>query len=201
MAGVMIGNSNPFATRFIKPGAVSYFFVDGESVESLVKRLCDQQWNGQIVGPHGSGKSTLLAALAPAVDAAGRKVVRKRVQAPKGYPGFGVQELEADLLQPGTQVIVDGFGELAWLARKKVKDACRRAGAGLLVTAHRDVGLPTLYSTQPSLELARAVVARLAPEGDATVTDDDVALAFTEAKGNVREMLFALFDVYRARTR
>jgi hypothetical protein len=71
----------------------------------------------------------------------------------------------------------------------------------LLVTAHRDVGLPTLYSTQPSLELARAVVARLAPEGDATVTDDDVAAAFADAKGNVREMLFALFDVYRARTR
>jgi hypothetical protein len=196
MAGVMMGNSNPFATRFIRPGAVSYCFVDGQSVESLAQRLRDQQWNGQILGPHGSGKSTLLAALAPALEAAGRKVVQKRVQG----TGFRVQELEVDLHRPGTQVVIDGFGELSWLARKALKDACRSAGAGLLVTAHRDVGLPTLYSTQPSLELARAVVARLAPEGDAAVTDDDVAAAFSESKGNVREMLFALFDVYRART-
>ncbi len=55
--------SNPFSTRFVRPGALAYRFPPGESAATLVERLAASGWRGQIVGPHGSGKSTLVAAL------------------------------------------------------------------------------------------------------------------------------------------
>src|SRR5262245_49587973 len=67
-------SSNPFSTRFIRPGAIPFIFSAGESAESLVDHLRVNNWRGQIIGPHGSGKSTLLAALLPALQAAGRTV-------------------------------------------------------------------------------------------------------------------------------
>ncbi len=63
--------SNPFCSRFVRPGAIGYHFPAGESVESIVERLHACQWRGALVGPHGSGKSTLLHALLPALNRAG----------------------------------------------------------------------------------------------------------------------------------
>src|SRR5262245_47452345 len=66
---------NPFAVSAVRPGALRYHFLDDMAVEELVGWLEDDQWRGQIIGPHGSGKSTLLAALAPHLEAAGRRVL------------------------------------------------------------------------------------------------------------------------------
>ena len=46
---------NPFSSRHVRPGATSYRFPPGESVEAILARLEEQQWRGEIVGPHGSG--------------------------------------------------------------------------------------------------------------------------------------------------
>ena len=67
--------SNPFSTRFVRPGAIPFCFPQGEGAGTLVTRLERQGWWGQIVGPHGSGKSTLLAQLRPHLEAAGCEVV------------------------------------------------------------------------------------------------------------------------------
>ena len=64
--------SNPFSTRFIRPGAIEYLFAPGQTADSLIDRLRHNQWRGQIIGPHGSGKSTL------AVRAAGFAYERLR---------------------------------------------------------------------------------------------------------------------------
>jgi hypothetical protein len=55
--------SNPFATRFTRPGAIEFIFPAGESLATLVARLRACDWRGQITGPHGSGKAPLRAAL------------------------------------------------------------------------------------------------------------------------------------------
>jgi hypothetical protein len=98
-----------------------------------------------------------------------------------------------------TVLVVDGFEQLSWWSRWKVKAACRRHGVGLLVTAHADLGLPTIFATRPSLDLARRLVSRLLPPGDRTLTEDDVAAAYQRHPDNLREMLFSLYDVYQAR--
>jgi hypothetical protein len=186
-------NSNPFATRFTRPGAMEFLFPAGQSLAGLVAKLRDNQWWGQIIGPHGSGKSTLLAACEPALQQVARVVVRRTLSAGQWH-----LEMPRDL-GSSTLLVIDGFEQLSWWSRWKVKAACRRAVAGLLVTAHTDVGLPTIFQTVPSLELAQQVVSGLLPPGDATLSADDIAAAYRRHPDNLREMLFALFDVYQSR--
>jgi len=50
-----------------------------------------------------------------------------------------------------------------------------------LVTAHNDVGLPELFQTAVTAELAQSIVRRLQPE-DAIVTEDEVAAALAADK-------------------
>jgi hypothetical protein len=188
--------SNPFATRFTRPGAVEFLFPPGKSAAALADALQESGGRGQILGPHGSGKSTLLATLLPELQRRGRKV--RLVSLATGDTRLDLDPAE---LQPGGQLVIDGFEQLGWLARRRVKALARTRGSGLLVTAHADVGLPTLFEMQPSLDVAGQVVRRLLPEGDDTVSPGDVERAYQSTQGNLRETLFALFDVYQARTR
>lgn len=196
--------SNPFSTRNIRPGALDFIFPPGESAASLVERLRASHWLGQIIGPHGSGKSTLLAALGPALEAAGRVVLTvqpRNQESSGGSPRVDAAGLIGRVkLGPDTQLVIDGYEQLSWWTRKRSEAKCRRRGAGLLVTAHQDLGLPTLFTTQPSLDLAQQVVRRLLVEGDQTITASDVSVAWNEAGGKLRETLFKLYDVYQQRT-
>ena len=66
---------NPFCTSRIQPGATPFIFPPGDSISQLVDRLREDNWWGQIIGPHGSGKSALLATITAAVERAGRRAV------------------------------------------------------------------------------------------------------------------------------
>jgi hypothetical protein len=187
--------SNPFSTRFIRPGAITFVFADGQSAGSLVQRLREENWWGQIIGDHGSGKSTLLATLIPALEAAGRRVLSITLhQGQHRLPPLDRSSLSTD-----TQLIIDGYEQLSWWPRWRAKSLCRTTGAGLLVTAHVDVALPTLYHTQPSESLAQAVVAKLVHGGADGLTPEEIASAYTATHGNIRETLFRLYDVYQQR--
>ena len=190
--------SNPFATRFIRPGAIPYFFADGQSVASLAAKLERNQWWGEIIGPHGSGKSTLLATLVPELAAKGREVIQHTLS--QGERSLDFSKLNASQWNEKTQVIIDGYEQLSWWSRWRLKMLCRRRHAGLLVTAHAPMGLPALVQTQPTVDLARKVVQRLLPAGDETISPEDIDRAFAGQQGNLRETLFALFDLYQART-
>jgi predicted ABC-type ATPase len=186
---------NPFSTRFTRPGAIPFVFAEHQSARTLVERLAGLKWCGQIIGPHGSGKSTLVATLAPALEAAGRKVVIVALhQGEHRLPA-----LHREALAPSAQIIIDGFEQLSWWSRRQAKSLCRRHGAGLLVTTHSDSGISTIYETRPTPQLAQALVHHLVRDGGGNVTADDVFAAFAASGGNVRETLFKLYDVYRIR--
>lgn len=204
--------SNPFATRFTRPGALPFLFPPGQSPETVVAALRQAGWWGQIVGPHGSGKSTLLAALMPALESQGRVVVHEVLRG----QGSGVRGQEAGIRSQKsgvkgqfslkseswtnqTQVVIDGYEQLSWWRRRRVQSLCRRAGAGLLVTTHQSRGLTTLFQTEPSLPLAQSIVQQLLAPGDTTVTQEDVATAWQEHGHNLRELLFRLYDLYQSR--
>src|SRR6478672_612080 len=132
--------ANPFATCWTRPGALPFRFSDGQSDERLVAKLAAQQWRGAIVGTHGSGKSTLLEALKPAILAAGRSLQTISLR-------DGQRRLPRDffvILTNDTVVIVDGYEQLGWPARLYLWLKCRSSGAGLLVTSHTPVRIPTL---------------------------------------------------------
>jgi hypothetical protein len=191
-------SSNPFATRFTRPGALAYRFAEGQDAERLVDALASQGWWGQIVGPHGSGKSTLLHTLAVGVAQRGRKIVW--LTQTQGQRRLAVSHEDAAAWDSATLVMIDGYEQLGWLTRRWLKGVCRRQGAGLLVTAHEDVGLPPLATTAPDLATLQVLVAELLPGQDTgLVGPEDVSECYQAHAGNARETLFALYDLYERR--
>ena len=193
--------SNPFSSRFIRPGATEFIFPDGLSAAVLLARLREQQWTGEIVGPHGSGKSTLLATLLPLLEAERMPIVNLTLH-------DGQRRLPtsfADLANVGGAgprlIVVDGYEQLSRWSRWRLERWRRRRDCGLLVTSHAPTGLPLLLRTVATAELAERVVQRLLPAGDRLVTTADVRNCFTEQHGNVREALFALYRLYEQRRR
>jgi hypothetical protein len=192
MSGAGPPPSNPFATRYTRPGALGFRFPPGGSVDLLVERLRQHDWQGQIVGPHGSGKSSLLAALAPALAAAGRQVATIRLR-------DGQRKLPAEIDPRGwnssTLVVVDGYEQLGRWARWRLQRWRRRRGCGMLVTAHASVGLPTLWRTEPTADLLAEIVGQLLEKPALEPVElAIVEAAFARRGGDLREALFDLFD-------
>jgi hypothetical protein len=180
---------NPFSTRFTAPGTIPFRFPPGESPASLAARLDETGGWGQIIGPHGSGKSSLLAALLPALSAWQIRHVRlnstHRLLPPSTWDPSGPRGL----------IIIDGFEQLGFVSRRRVKHHCRRAGCGLLVTAHSSMGLPELHRTDVTPMTAADVIRSLVPPGGGWVLDDyDIAARLRRHRGSLRDVLFELYD-------
>jgi len=194
--------SNPFATRWIRPGAITFQFPVGQSLSGLVTQLVADDWWGQIVGPHGSGKSTLLATLLPACLDAGRRIVRydlhdRQRRLPDHAPA-------TDAWDASTLVVIDGYEQLSYFARWQLRRACRRRGSGLLITSHRRQGLPVLMETATSERLLRSLVMMLQSRQEASSTGSmvstaEIDTAFHQQRGNLREALLQLYDLHQQR--
>lgn len=189
--------SNPFSTRFVRPGAIGFLFDAGESAEGLIDRLRAQGWLGEIIGPHGTGKSTLLEALKPLLEQAGRRVVHLKLTAER--PALRVSELFGGAWDSRTQVIVDGHEQLRFGARCILGLRRRLCGAGMLVTAHQSAGFPLLYASRGDELIFQRLVEGLLRDRDALVTRDDAMQALQATSGDVREALFRLYDLYESR--
>lgn len=187
---------NPFSTRYVRPGAIAYFFPQGTDADSLLRELEQLQWRAAIVGPHGSGKSTLLATLIPAIERTGKKVIHYELH-------DGQRQLPATPPLPvdsARQVIVfDGYEQLSWWNRKRLEWRCQQKGWGLLVTSHAEARMPILFRTSVDDSLAQRIVRSVLSPDDATIHEDDVRKALASNGGDLREALFALYDLYELR--
>ncbi|ADB15443.1 conserved hypothetical protein [Pirellula staleyi DSM 6068] len=194
---------NPFATRYTRPGELPYLLPDGLTIAKLVDRLKQQHWRGAIVGPHGSGKSSLLAAC--------REEFLKRERILSEYSLHNHERTLANLFTNArswndrTLVIVDGYEQLSWRSTLQLAFLVRIRRAGLVVTVHAPTNLPTWYETVPSAELAEQV-AKLAihralvdPQATQEKLDRETIHAAYHGDGNIRETLFRLYDIWRAK--
>src|SRR3954468_4568345 len=150
---------NPFATCWTRPGARPFRFSNGQSIKQLLARLADQKWYGAITGPHGSGKSTLLESLKPAIIATGRCVQALSLH-------DGQRRLPPDFFKLTTEatntlLIIDGYEQLGWPARLRLWQHSRSTAAGLVVTSHTPVSIPTLIHLSPDRRLVDQLVADL----------------------------------------
>lgn len=196
-ASATLPDTNPFASRYVRPGAIPFVFPDADHPETLIDRLRQTGWRGQIVGPHGSGKSTLLATLLPALKQAGKSVTLYRLADQQRYLPARADET---LWNSQTLVVVDGYEQLNWWSRWRLNRRCRSSHAGLLVTTHRDAGMPTIYSTTVHASIARELVQSLLRRGSIPLPDSTIERALASHPGNLREALFELYDGYeRAR--
>lgn len=187
--------TNPFSTRFVRPGAIAYQFNEGQSATRLVVQLEQHGWWGQIIGPHGTGKSTLLATLLPELRAR-RDVVTVELHTDRR------RFLELSWESGEKLLVVDGYEQLGWWTRHRIQKRCRQCGWGLLVTAHSDLGLPTLYCTSVTPKLARTLIKQLLSDGDPELfANVDLRVTLERHHGNLREVLFELYDQYEAGVR
>ena len=187
---------NPFCTRRVRPGAMPFLFAGDLTAENAVARLRENGWRGQIVGPHGSGKSALLATLVPAIERAGRRVLLLELH--DGQRTLPLDFWRGAELASCTLLAIDGYEQLGRWTRFRLARFCP---AGLLVTAHASVGLPELCRTAVDLDLACRLATQLQCRHRVLVTAHDVAQRFPRHGGNLRELLFDLYDLYEQRQR
>jgi hypothetical protein len=191
---------NPFATRYVRPGAVPYFFPPGASYATLVGRLEGFGWRGEIVGPHGSGKSTLLAGLIEAIEAGGRRTVVYRLH--EGERRLPREPRDLHSLRANEVVVVDGFEQLPCWRKWLLRGLCQRRGLGLVATTHAPTGLPLLWQASVDRATVERVVGFLLagePAAAALISQDDIAEALAKHPDNAREALFVLYDVVERR--
>ncbi len=173
-----------------------YCFPLAESARDLVERLRSNRWWGAIIGAHGSGKSTLLSQLLPALEQAGRRPVLIELhdgqrRLPRDWRG----KVERPSPTAAATVVVDGYEQLSTWHRFWLKRYCRRRRLGLLVTSHLPVGLPEIYRTTASLQMAQKIVEQLLQNQKITIPAEIIAERFTRHGGNIRELLFDLYDL------
>lgn len=181
---------------------MDFVFAPGPKTEQLVRRLADTGGWGQITGPHGSGKSTLLVALIEELKRVGFAPVRFSLHDNQRRMATGwVEQVRQAAIDTGRAiVVVDGYEQLSWLAASRLKRRCHRRHWGLLVTAHRNLGLPTLYRTASTLDLAEALVQQLA-NGQIEIERHVIRQAFVNHDGNLRDVFFDLYDHYERHCR
>lgn len=197
--------SNPFTGARVRPGEIDFLFPPGWSVGTLVERLEHSRWRGQIIGPHGSGKSTLIAALLPhlqdqaAITFGAFQGGRERWSHWKSTGLCSAARHSRRAGAPRRIVVIDGFEQLSPIARAIWKLRCRVVRQGLIVTAHRSVGLPDLWRTSVSADLAHEIVGRIAGACAEAISPGEIDAALHAAGGNMRDALFALYDAYERR--
>jgi energy-coupling factor transporter ATP-binding protein EcfA2 len=189
---------NPFATCWTTVGALPFRFDDTHSAARLVAKLAAQRWRGAIVGPHGSGKSTLLEALKPAIIAAGRSIQAISLRDGQGWLPPRFCKTSA---RDANTVVVDGYEQLGWPARLHLWLRCRSLGAGLLVTSHTPLRIPTLIRLSPDRQLVEQLIADLCAGVSTTITRADIAASHACRGSNIREIFFDLYDRHEQRRR
>lgn len=191
--------TNPFSTRWTRPGAVPFDFGGRCSIDDLVRRLAESDWQGAIVGPHGSGKSTLVRTLMPVLEAAGRVTVLITLR--DGHKRLPMSLRQLDPKGATSIVVIDGCEQLGRLSQWRLIRYCRRRGYGLLVTAHGNCGLPVIFRTEPDLATIERVIEHSLPPHGGRIYRSDLERGWRRHGANVRELLFELYDLFETRRR
>lgn len=205
--------SNPFSTRFLSPGQLSFIGLDGPTLDELAERLIRQNGNGQIVGPHGAGKTTFsfeLQKRMARMNGAGhyrfvRKTIgpRQTIRPAKQASQFndGVERFFGQSRSPKstTILVLDGVELLSWFQRLALIKTCRRKQIGLLVTSHRQIwGLPALVSLKPDRSQFESIVQQLTRDIDFQISPEQLETIYRSNHGNIREALMNCYDEFEA---
>ncbi len=97
-------------------------------------------------------------------------------------------------------IFLDGYEQLSFCGRWIFSHLCRKSNSGSLISAHRPImGRPILFQLKPSLEQLRQIVGFLTEDQDILFDTPECSELFDLYKGNIRDVLFALYDEFEDR--
>ena len=196
---------NPFSTRFIQPGAISYKCYDGTVTELADRFIKLPSKRGSIIGPHGSGKSTLVASLESRFTAI--------LPDSKIHPfRFSTDSSASRSLKsvrewtPFSIVILDGYEQLRFWSRFTIERIARARSISILATAHRPIrSFETIWETSVNESSSKWVVEQLLQQAGVPRSANELlqseAWSRSRAKHgqNLRESLFDMYDWWQNR--
>ncbi len=204
--------SNPFSTRFVRPGAIPFRFPGGISAEAESSRIATAICGSPaslIAGPHGSGKTTLLHGLRSHLACQTRQLASILLHSPS-TAGIRARMLNHQrnfrrvldcqrTLPPDGLLIIDGIEQLSGRSRRSL---LRRASAGgyrILATSHQPLaGFTTVYHTRVRAEIIQSITSLLTSrttEGLKKVVASELSRRELSKVTNVRDLLFELYDL------
>lgn len=195
----MKNETNPFSTRWTRPGKLSFVYSNGKSTAALCERLEVNSWRGQIIGPHGSGKSTLLAELSRTFSERGKSFVQFTLR--EGETRLPKKWWKAGCSEKNTLIVIDGFEQLSFTAKWAIARRCKQMQFGLLITCHQPIRLwlfqlPILFRTHVDPQTVQSVVQQLTSDSNKFISTTDISACCAIHGSNVRELLFDLYDRY-----
>jgi hypothetical protein len=188
----MRARDNPFAAQRVR--RIRYRLPD-LTWNELLARLAGLRYRAALVGPHGHGKTTLLEELGRRLEARGFAV--RTVTLHEGDRRLTPVHERTLLtgLTTSHMLLLDGAEQLGPLAWRRVERRSR-AAAGLLVTTHSAGRLPTLCECVSTPELLAGIVSELLGGGEADRLHPSPSDLFARHRGNLRDALRELYDVY-----
>ncbi len=177
--------SNPYSTKFTRPGAIAYHCAPGKSMAYYADCFLSSGRRGQVVGPHGTGKSTFVIAFQKELLSRGLDVCLVTLHS---FDKSGLNNLLT--LKPGSILILDGFEQLPFWRRFRILQSTLWHKIGLLTTSHVSFGLPTLLETSVDLETAKNLVRTLT----GSEPSQNLESLLEKHNGNLREVFFDLYD-------
>lgn len=183
----MKARDNPFGSdRLLR---VRYRLA-GLTWDGLMQRLASMRYRGALVGPEGSGKTTLLEELAPRLQDLGFRVEMLWARDGRGAVAAPIGSRRILLLDNAELLGRTRWFWLRWRARN---------AGGLVITSHRPGLLPTLLECSTTPALFGEVVSDLVGAAEAANLRNLTVQLFAKHKGNLREALRELYDLYAAR--
>ena len=206
LVDLMLNQPNPFATRFIQPGAISYNCFDRGNVTELAKRFLElPSKRGIIIGPHGSGKSTLIASLVAelSIILPDSKIHQLRFSTDR--PAWRSLLVSTKQWPHSSIVVLDGYEQLKYWSRFLIERIARTRSISIMATAHQPIrGFEPIWRTSVSESSSRWVVEQLLqqaghPAGVKELLQSDAWSHSRAIHGeNLRESLFDMYDWWQS---
>ncbi len=200
----MVARSNPFATRYIQPGAVPYWTEAPAQIEHWTNQFLSSGKRHALVGPHGSGKSTLLHSLVPSIESqwskqSGASITTRWHRLSRSHRGTRELFRDSSSWKPFSLVVLDGYEQLGMFARIRFWGLLRTRGSAGLVTCHRPLRLfSTLVTTEVTEKSAEKVIRTLLSArpgvADRVLSSSRWKASRQRWGQNLRESLFEMYD-------